>query len=140
MDPEVRRAVMRRPPWHGVVQARLVGYEALYVKGKVYPALARRPGGRQEGFLLPLPDPVSLNALDEHEGPEYRRGLIWVSVGGRLRRAACYLTAPGTPLTRNHWRLDARWRRGRPRYLRRYALSSSRMTAWPQITRPLAAS
>jgi gamma-glutamylcyclotransferase (GGCT)/AIG2-like uncharacterized protein YtfP len=77
-------------------QARFVSYASmsgsLYDLGP-YPGVFRDSAGRGRVFgeLYELPDhtgPRTLQALDEHEGPEFRRRRVLVTLRGGRRRAA----------------------------------------------------
>ncbi|GAA1321566.1 hypothetical protein GCM10009610_51080 [Pseudonocardia xinjiangensis] len=73
--------------------------------GRGFPALLPGTGGRAPGWLVPLRDPAAvLPALDEYEGPEYRRVRMAATPG----QQSCWVYAWSAP-SDGMPRLDAGW-------------------------------
>lgn len=72
------------------IPAQLLGFASFPVFGSPYLGLARLPGWWTEGELLLGLTRRDLLRLDQYEGPEYERRLVWVKAQGRRRRAWVY--------------------------------------------------
>ena len=62
--------------------ARLPGWRAAALRGRVYPGLVPAPGGSAPGALIEVDD-AELEVLDRFEGPQYRRIEVLALVDGR---------------------------------------------------------
>lgn len=130
-DADVRTLVLGRRLAPAALQAAMApGYEAVYLRGRLYPALRRAPGAAAgagaEGLLVSGLAPAELAALDAFEGVEYRRGPIDLIVSGQPAAADVYWPAvePGEAAA---WRLEEWVRRHKAAFL---SAQAADMAAW----------
>lgn len=111
-DPDLLSGVLNRPLNPAQIAAAVApGFRAVAYPGRLYPALARKPGAAAEGLVLLDLTPFERDLLDAFEGGEYRRTEIAVIIEVELHQADAYLptirvTADGPEWSLSRWQAD----------------------------------
>ncbi len=117
-DSDIRAAVLGRAlAASALVQAYVEDFACLYYPGRVYPALAARPGARTGGLILIGLTDADLAALDAFEGKQYGRSTITVTTVKETLRAHVYLPTLNMPADALPWRFDHWVQRHKPAVL-----------------------
>lgn len=110
-DPDVLAAVLGRTVAdRQLIAATAPDCAAVYLTGRVYPALVSRPGSAAPGLLLVQVSAEDLAALDAFEGDEYRRGPVQAMAATGPVTAEVYWPAMPVAPSAAIWTLD-RWTR-----------------------------
>lgn len=114
-DQGVLRAVIGRlPPPRARRPALARGWRTVFVPGRPWPVLVRRPGAEAPGLALIALPPGVLRRLDAFEGPAYRRTRLRIACAGRTILAEAYLPASPAPAwPRRPWQFEHWQREGR---------------------------
>lgn len=106
-DPDILAAVLGRTiPADDLITAVAHSYVAVYVPGRVYPALVSRPGATARGLLLQHATAKDRAALDAYEGDEYGRVVLKVDRDGTDILANAYLPLLTIPADSPPWSLE----------------------------------
>lgn len=110
-DPDILAAVLGRTVADNqLIAATAPDCAAVYLSGRVYPALVSRPGSAAPGLLLVQATAEDLAALDAFEGDEYRRGPVQAMAATGQVAAEVYWPAMPVAPSAAIWTLD-RWTR-----------------------------
>jgi gamma-glutamylcyclotransferase (GGCT)/AIG2-like uncharacterized protein YtfP len=115
-DPDLLSGVLGRSTMTAVA-ATAPGFAAVHYPGRIYPALARRPGAAAPGLVLLDLTPFEQDLLDAFEGTEYRRAIIPVMIDEELHEAFAYLPAISIPADAAPWVLSDWQIQHKPRVL-----------------------